>query len=720
MAGVNMEGMSVEEMLEVQRALDEKLRAVAGSSESRRRRSEPGRNSDGGFIRCDSDNSESSDDNLSPNAASVDGLEVTVRLLGTGVDLPFCVPSTTSVERLQQELTALGECCADADLWMQKGKLQPQELLQDGAQLFLPSQEDLLLLSMFPEHIRCKINPSTLVDVALDLGRPPLLHERDAKGSMRRREVSSAVLTQAELDAIAGHELLEGRWSSDDRSGVSGTLHRVCRNIDSLDSSVVGITIRMARPMYHMTRHIQELQEILRNKNSFAKVCHPSVGRWTRRKLVAKRERQHQDMLETVQNHTPEVLVIDEIGSREEVEAASSIGFRGVALVATAHARSLKDAMDNPTLQPLFGGFADSTVSDETMRRTGRGKNLRERKGEPVFKSLVELSDVGDQWRIYPSVADAVDATLANNPPRSVLADASFQGRSRPSRKAFFTATTETSSRGDVDAVGAEAKRRTETSGRAYRLCFDGGVHSTGRPGGAGALLRRLRARTGKAIKRPAAEWMLCTQQPTSAPQMEYAALLIGLRGTLDILHRLQPKPLSIFIEGDCRFVVDRHQGSQPVPIQHEHPEVARTLQQFTVLVDEAVESLREQGVEVGCLWRRRGRNRAAGRLAQEARRRRRDDIEERCFSQDERQLLLFEPHLIPTRWHIQEVHPCLRLERVSQGAGGASLAAEQCRDGLEADTLQRGWVLQLHGASGRVGFFFPSWHYAFLSAVLQ
>ncbi|CAJ1359526.1 unnamed protein product [Effrenium voratum] len=556
---------------------------------------------------------------------------------------------------------------------------------------------------------RCKINPSTLVDVALDLGRPPLLHERDAKGSMRRREVtlgSSAVLTQAELDAIAGHELLEGRWSSDDRSGVSGTLHRVCRNIDSLDSSVVGITIRMARPMYHMTRHIQELQEILRNKNSllvlgppgsgkttllreitrehdegfdrrvwivdtsseiagFAKVCHPSVGRWTRRKLVAKRERQHQDMLETVQNHTPEVLVIDEIGSREEVEAASSIGFRGVALVATAHARSLKDAMDNPTLQPLFGGFADSTVSDETMRRTGRGKNLRERKGEPVFKSLVELSDVGDQWRIYPSVADAVDATLANNPPRSVLADASFQGRSRPSRKAFFTATTETSSPGDVDA---EAKRRKETSGRAYRLCFDGGVHSTGRPGGAGALLRRLRARTGKAIKRPAAEWMLCTQQPTSAPQMEYAALLIGLRGTLDILHRLQPKPLSIFIEGDCRFVVERHQGSQPVPIQHEHPEVARKLQQFTVLVDEAVESLREQGVEVGCLWRRRGRNRAADRLAQEARRRRRDDLEERCFSQDERHLLLFEPHLIPTRWHIQEVHPCLRLERVSQG----------------------------------------------------
>ena len=44
-------------------------------------------------------------------------------------------------------------------------------------------------------------------------------------------------------------------------------------------------------------------------------------------------------------------------------------------------------------------------------------------------RGLVELSDVGDQWRIYPSVADAVDATLANNPPRSVLVDASFQER---------------------------------------------------------------------------------------------------------------------------------------------------------------------------------------------------------------------------------------------------------------------------------------------------
>ena len=109
--------------------------------------------------------------------------------------------------------------------------------------------------------------------------------------------------------------------------------------------------------------------------------------------------------------------VIDEIGSQEEVEAACRIGFKGIALVATAHANNLKEAMDNVALQSLFGGFQTSTVSDQTAQRSADGRKfVEQRRSAPVFKSLVELGrGSGDEWVVYEDLEGAIDMILGQD-----------------------------------------------------------------------------------------------------------------------------------------------------------------------------------------------------------------------------------------------------------------------------------------------------------------
>src|SRR3989442_2470881 len=117
-------------------------------------------------------------------------------------------------------------------------------------------------------------------------------------------------------------------------------------------------------------------------------IPHPGIGR-ARRMQVATPSLQHAVMIEAVENHMPEVVVIDEIGTEQEAAAARTIAERGVQLIATAHGNTLENLMLNPTLSDLVGGIQTVTLSDEEARRRGTQKSVLERKAPPTFQTLV-------------------------------------------------------------------------------------------------------------------------------------------------------------------------------------------------------------------------------------------------------------------------------------------------------------------------------------------
>ncbi|CAE7398703.1 ycf45 [Symbiodinium sp. CCMP2456] len=697
---------------------------------------------------------EDCDTDSGPEDESNEGcILIFVCIMARGVELSLSMPRASTVGEVMaklEELEGVEHGTQHLFSLSQARKLEPEEVVADGAQLFLSSPEDERMLSLLPEHIRPHLNPASLVDVVLDLDRKPVVHERDEQGKLYKRVLDACPLVQQDdLDAAEAHELLAGRWTKDNRSGISGTLHRVARIVDHYGGrSLTGLTLRMAHPMYglaekvpHLRRVIEDgksllvlgppgcgkttlLREVARSLSEefnrrvfvvdtsseicgFGRSAHVAVGRTTRRMQVADRSLQHQDMLEAVQNHTPEVLVIDEIGSQDEVEAACRIGFKGIALVATAHANNLKEAIDNVALQSLFGGFQTSTVSDQTAQRSADGRKfVEQRRSAPVFKSLVELGrGSGDEWVVYEDLEGAIDLILARKPAQGVRVPApSTRGRiakptsghrvGRESQEPTFRVFGAEETRGifgssfperrggrleelmpltpEAGAIAPDelearrAMRDREISGRAYRLCFDGGVDGGDKgPGGAGAILRRLRAGTGHPDRRTGRTWML--YHPKSCPElMEYAGLLMGLRGVSQILHTLKPAPEAILIEGDCKLVVDRHSGGRAAQsLRSEHPDVEAKLDALANLVDEARQQLERQNVTLDVVrWRSRTRNKAADRLSHEAREKRLSTIE--LDSEVLALLRAFEVGQVPTLWEVREAHPMLRI---AQGA---------------------------------------------------
>jgi hypothetical protein len=143
-------------------------------------------------------------------------------------------------------------------------------------------------------------------------------------------------------------------------------------------------------------------------------VPHPAVGR-ARRMQVAKPSLQHEVMIEAVENHNPEVIIIDEIGRELEALAARTIAERGVQLVATAHGRTLENLLLNPTLSDLVGGIESVTLSDEEARRRGTQKTVLERRSPPTFDVLIEIQE-RDRLHVHPDVAAAVDALVRGYP----------------------------------------------------------------------------------------------------------------------------------------------------------------------------------------------------------------------------------------------------------------------------------------------------------------
>ncbi len=301
---------------------------------------------------------------------------------------------------------------------------------------------DLLLDALPPRIVESLRHPERRIDlleVVMDLGRLP-----EARYPGREVVLSHSEVTEEDLLFVTAHI---GDFGDDNRAGIERTLHRISC-IRNRRGKIVGLTCRVGRAVYGTIRVIEDLvlggksilflgkpgvgkttmlREVARvladdaNKRVIivdtsneiggdGDVPHPAIG-GSRRMQVATPLAQHAVMIEAVENHMPEVIVIDEIGTELEAQAARTIAERGVQLVGTAHGTSLENLMLNPTLADLIGGIQSVTLGDDEARRRGTQKSILERKAPPTFDVIIEI----ESWKrvaLHKNVADTVDAML--------------------------------------------------------------------------------------------------------------------------------------------------------------------------------------------------------------------------------------------------------------------------------------------------------------------
>jgi len=240
----------------------------------------------------------------------------------------------------------------------------------------------------------------------MDLGRLPEARFVDGEMYLGDQETTDADI-QNVIEQI-------GDFGSDNRAGIERTLHRISA-IRNRKGKIIGLTCRVGRAVYGTSEIIQDI--VMSNKSilllgrpGVGDIPHPAIGR-ARRMQVPEPDLQHQVMIEAVENHMPEVIIIDEIGRQLEAVAARTIAERGVQLIGTAHGNSLENLLMNPTLSDLVGGIESVTLSDEEARRRGTQKSVLERKAPPTFSVLIEIQD-RQQMVIHNDVAEAVDALL--------------------------------------------------------------------------------------------------------------------------------------------------------------------------------------------------------------------------------------------------------------------------------------------------------------------
>lgn len=279
-----------------------------------------------------------------------------------------------------------------------------------------------------------------LIEVVLDLGRVPTARFTDEEITLLSREV-----TRDDIDTVDANI---GDFDADNRAGLERTLHRISA-IRNRRGTIVGLTCRVGRAVYGTIDIIQDLIEsgqsvlllgppgvgkttmlreaarvladskrvvIVDTSNEIGgdgDVPHPAIGK-ARRMQVSRPERQHEVMIEAVENHNPEVIVIDEIGRELEAMAARTIAERGVQLIGTAHGNALENLMLNPTLSDLVGGIQSVTLSDDEARRRGTQKTVLERRAPPTFDVLIEIQ-TRDRLVVHEDVAAAVDGILRGN-----------------------------------------------------------------------------------------------------------------------------------------------------------------------------------------------------------------------------------------------------------------------------------------------------------------
>jgi stage III sporulation protein SpoIIIAA len=299
------------------------------------------------------------------------------------------------------------------------------------------------LVDVLPPHIRQPLRQqkdiSELLEVVLDLGRPP-----EARFPRREVVLELKEVEEEDIDYVASRV---SSFGDDNRAGIERTLHRISA-IRNRKGRIIGLTCRVGRAVFGTIRVIQDLiqtgksvlllgrpgvgkttmlREVARvladdlgkrviivdTSNEIAgdgNIPHPAIGH-ARRMQVKTPTMQHAVMIEAVENHMPEVIVIDEIGTELEAQAARTIAERGVQLVGTAHGNTLENLMLNPTLSDLIGGIQSVTLGDEEAKRRGTQKSILERVSPPTFDIVVEIQD-RDKVAIHPDVSQAVDALL--------------------------------------------------------------------------------------------------------------------------------------------------------------------------------------------------------------------------------------------------------------------------------------------------------------------
>lgn len=301
-------------------------------------------------------------------------------------------------------------------------------------------------LGIFPPHIKSSVRDQPelpqLIEVILDLGRKP-----EARFPHKESLLSNNLVTREDLESVVA---AIGDFGVDNRAGIEGTLHRISciRNRMGL---IVGLTCRVGRAIYgtvDIVRDIVEsgksslllgppglgkttkLREIARvlsdelkkrvivvdTSNEIAgdgDIPHPAIGN-ARRMQVRSPEEQRDVMIEAVENHMPEAVIIDEIGREEETSAARTIAERGVQLIATAHGNTLQNLVANPMLCNLVGGVQAVTLGDEEARRRSTQKTVLEREATPTFDVVIEMLD-RERIAIHHDTAKAVDTMLRGN-----------------------------------------------------------------------------------------------------------------------------------------------------------------------------------------------------------------------------------------------------------------------------------------------------------------
>lgn len=305
------------------------------------------------------------------------------------------------------------------------------------------------LIEILPDKVKKHINYENMndvIEIVLDISRLPEIRHSGGKIDCFGVEP----ITEEDISYIIQRVQ---EFTTDNRSGIPGTLHRISA-IRNRQGRIIGLTCRigrvvtgtiscikdfitqgksilfLGRPGVGKTTKLREISRLIADELGKRVVVvdtsneiagdgdypHPAIGK-ARRMQVKQPEFQKDIMIEAVENHTPEVIVVDEIGTEAEAQAARTIAERGVMLIATAHGNTLENLIKNPTLSDLVGGIQSVTLGDDEAKRRGSQKTVLEREKQPTFDIVIEIID-RNTLAVYKDTAEAVDYILRGWPIR--------------------------------------------------------------------------------------------------------------------------------------------------------------------------------------------------------------------------------------------------------------------------------------------------------------